>query len=134
MMDPLWSETFWSNFKYFKIFYNNSNCIYELYIRASVWIINCFNFIYIYIYIYYILARSITLTEGLRLRVFKNRRLKVIFGHNKKVILEGGWKICNSMRFLFCYSTPFIVSVTKSRVRKKITHGGLKTMNNWTNW
>jgi len=72
MMDPLWSETCWSNFKYFIIIiiiinikdwtlwsvpspelqlfaptllrssncspflYNNSNCIYELYICASV--------------------------------------------------------------------------------------------------
>ena len=33
MKDPLWSETCWSNFKYFKIFYNNSS--YELY-RVSI--------------------------------------------------------------------------------------------------
>ena len=38
-MDPLRSETCWSIFKYFKIFYNNSNCIYELYFC----IIKCFN-------------------------------------------------------------------------------------------
>ena len=32
VMDPLSSETCWSNFK---LYYNNSNCIYELYICAS---------------------------------------------------------------------------------------------------
>ena len=26
----------WSNFNYLSVFYNNSNCIYELYICASV--------------------------------------------------------------------------------------------------
>jgi hypothetical protein len=86
------------------------------------------DYIYIYIYIYIKIYRiiilpvvlygcetwSLTLREEHRLRVFKNRVLRRIFGPKRDGVI-GEWRRLNNEELNDLYSSPNIIGVIKSR-------------------
>jgi hypothetical protein len=56
---------------------------------------------------------SLTLREEHRLRVFKNRVLRRIFGHKREE--DGSWRKLHNDELHSLYSSPNIVRVIKSR-------------------
>jgi hypothetical protein len=57
---------------------------------------------------------SLTLREEHRLRVFKNRVLRRIFGPNRDEV-TGGWRNLHNEELHGLYSSPSIVRVIKAR-------------------
>ena len=73
-------------------------------------------YIYIYIYIIFYLGLSHLQKDVDRLRVFKNRGLRVIFGHNREKMLGGGWNVFSGIQLHGCDSTPNTVMVMTARM------------------
>jgi hypothetical protein len=59
---------------------------------------------------------SLTLREEQRLRVFKNRVLRRIFGPKRDEVM-GGWKKLHNEELRDLYSLPNIIRIFKSRMR-----------------
>jgi hypothetical protein len=57
---------------------------------------------------------SQTLREEHRLRVFENRALKRIFGRERDEV-TGGWRKLHNEKLRNLYSSPSIITMTKSR-------------------
>jgi hypothetical protein len=58
---------------------------------------------------------SLTLREEYRLRVYKNKMLRRIFGLNRGEVTEAWIKLHNELHNL--YHSPSIIRMTRSRVR-----------------
>jgi hypothetical protein len=64
---------------------------------------------------------SLILREELRLKVFENRVLRIIFG-SRRVEMEGKWRKLNNEEFNDLYFSPNIVRVIKSRRTRWAEH------------
>ena len=61
---------------------------------------------------------SLTLREEHRLRVYKNRVLRKIFG-SKRDGVTGKWRKLHDEELYDLYSSPKIIQVIKSRMRRR---------------
>jgi hypothetical protein len=64
---------------------------------------------------------SLTLREEHRLRMFKNRVLRRIFGP-KRAEVTGGWRKLHSDELHNLYSLPSIIRMMKSRMMRWVGH------------
>jgi hypothetical protein len=66
-------------------------------------------------------AKQRTLRERNRLRIFKNRVLRRIFGPKRDEV-TGGWKRLHNEELRDLYSTPSIIRMAKSRRMRREGH------------
>jgi hypothetical protein len=65
---------------------------------------------------------SVTLREEHRLRVFENRVLRGMFGHEGREAMEGDWRKLHDEELHDLYSSPNIIQLIKSRKMRWAEH------------